>query len=198
MSKRSKDYFYKAAKQKGVVARSFFKLEELDQRQKIFRPGSRILDIGAAPGSWVQYAQEAVGPSGFILAVDLNPLKISVQSNTTFIQGNILDLSPEYIFSSYGLFDGVISDVAPRTIGNQTVDHTRSYDLCAHVVEIAKKVLKPKGTLVFKMYQGEQTRPLIDSMKTMFQEIKIKKPPASRKESREIYVVAQKRSNAQG
>lgn len=189
MPKRTKDFFYKQAKEKGVVARSYYKLEDVDQKYKLVKKGTRMIDIGAAPGSWIQYAQEKIGDDGFIFAVDLNPLNISTLPTVEFQQKNIFDLQPEQIRQTYGFFDLVVSDVAPRTMGHQIVDHTRSYELCVHVLSIANEVLKQNSKLLCKMYQGEQTKVFVNLVKKTFKEVKIIKPDASRKESWEIYIL---------
>ena len=195
MSNRKKDFFYKQAKGKGVAARAYFKIEDLDKKHRLIQKNFRVIDVGAAPGSWTQYAQEKVGEKGFILAIDLNPLSISTLPNVTFIQKSIFDFEPRDMSQEFGEFDLIVSDVAPRTMGNQTVDHTRSFDLCAHVLSIAKEVLKKNSTMICKMYQGDQTRLFIESMKKVFSEVKIQKPLASRKESREIFVLGRKKKN---
>lgn len=189
MAERKKDFFYKQAKHQGIAARSFFKLEDLDEKYRLVKKGYRVMDIGAAPGSWIQYVQEKVGEEGFIYATDLNPLKVSIMTHVLFEQKNIFDLQPEDVKQEHGMFDLIISDVAPRTMGHRTVDHTRSYELCVHVLEIAKVVLKKNMQMLCKMYQGQQTKKLVDEMKKVFSDVKIQKPDASRKESKEIFIL---------
>ena len=190
MSNRTKDFFYKKAKEKGVVARSYYKIEDLDEKYRLVKKNYRVMDIGAAPGSWIQYVQDKIGDDGFVLAFDLNPLNISIRPNVTFIEGNIFDFSAEQLKRDYEPFDLMISDVAPRTTGNYTVDHTRSFELCSHVLEIASACLKQNSKMICKMYQGEQTRSFVDAMKKVFSEVKIQKPVSSRAESSEVFIVA--------
>jgi 23S rRNA (uridine2552-2'-O)-methyltransferase len=192
MAKRTKDFFYKKAKESGAVARSYFKIEDLDQKYKLIKPAMRVMDIGAAPGSWVQYIVKKIGDAGFVLAMDLNPLVISTPDNVVFLQQDIFELEPEKILETYGMFDLIISDVAPRTMGHQTVDHTRSVELCKHVLKIANVTLKKKSTMLCKMYQGDQTKYFVDRMKKTFSNVRIQKPEASRKESKEIYIIGEK------
>lgn len=189
MSKRTKDFFYKQAKEEGVVARSFFKIEDLDQKYRLIRPGFRVMDVGAAPGSWIQYIHKKIGDDGFVFAMDLNPLNIGIPDNVDFLQINIFDITPEEIFDKHGIFDVIISDVAPRTTGSDFVDQTKSYQLCEHVRNIAIKVLKKNGNMICKMYQSGDTKPFVEDMKKVFTEVKIQKPESSRKQSREIFIV---------
>lgn len=189
MSKRTKDFFYKQAKEKGAVARSFFKIEDLDLKFRLVKPKMRVMDVGAAPGSWIQYLLQKVGDEGFIYALDLNPLNISIPKNVVFEQKNIFDTTPEKIKEQHGMFDLIISDIAPRTTGSDFVDQTKSYDLVEYVRTIAQMVLKKNGNMICKMYQGGETKKFTDDMKKIFNEVKIQKPESSRKESREIFIV---------
>lgn len=189
MSGRKKDFFYKQAKEKGAVARSFFKLEDLDQKYRLIKSGYRVMDVGAAPGSWIQYIVQKIGDDGFVFAMDVNPLNIGIPNNVDFLQINIFDITPEQIFEKHGMFDVIISDVAPRTTGSDFVDQTKSYQLCEHVRLIAQKVLKKNANMICKMYQSGDTKTFVDDMKKIFTEVKIQKPESSRKQSREIFIV---------
>lgn len=189
MAKRTKDFFYKQAKDKGVVARSFFKLEDLDDKYRLIKSGYQVMDVGAAPGSWIQYILKKIGDDGFIFAMDVNPLNIGIPDNVDFLQINIFDITPDEIFEKHGMFDVIISDVAPRTTGSDFVDQTRSYELCEHVRNIAIKVLKKNANMICKMYQSGDTKKFVDDMKKVFTDVKIQKPESSRKQSREIFIV---------
>lgn len=189
MSGRKKDFFYKQAKEEGVVARSFFKIEDLDQKYRLVKPKMRIMDIGAAPGSWIQYLLRRTGDEGFIYAVDLNPLNISVPDNVVFDQKNLFDIPPEEIKETHGMFDLIISDVAPRTTGSDFVDQTKSYNLVEHVRQIAIATLKKNCNMICKMYQSGDTKKFTDDMKLIFNDVRIQKPESSRKQSREIFIV---------
>ncbi len=189
MAKRTKDFFYKQAKEEGVVARSFFKIEDLDQKYRLIKPKMRIMDVGAAPGSWIQYLLRKTGDEGFIYALDLNPLTISVPDNVVFDQKNLFDISPEEVHEQHGMFDLIISDVAPRTTGSDFVDQTRSYELVEHVRNIAIKVLKKNCHMICKMYQSGDTKKFTEDMKKVFTSVEIQKPESSRKQSREIFII---------
>lgn len=188
MDPRKKDYYYKQAKKEGYVARSAFKLQEIDKKYGLFKPGRRVLDLGAAPGSWTQLISSKVGPSGVVTAVDLNPLKVSSE-NIVGIQGDIRSIPfPEWV-KAHGAFHCVVSDVAPKTTGQTDADHLESHALCKDVLSIALEVLKPGGHFVCKMYQGELSKRFLDEIKKYFRLAKIQKPSASRSESREIFYV---------
>ena len=190
VSKRAKDFFYHQAKNRGAVARSVFKLEEMNQKYRLIKKKDRVMDIGAAPGSWIQYVSTIVGPEGFILGVDLAELHIAIPPHVTFLQQNILDMSPVDIFNSYGQFDLVISDVAPKTTGHRVVDQSRSMELCHHGFMIAKQCLKKNGHFICKMYQSENTKELTNELKSEFANVSIQKPESSRKESWEVFIMA--------
>jgi 23S rRNA (uridine2552-2'-O)-methyltransferase len=149
----------------------------------------RIMDVGAAPGSWIQYLLRKTGDEGFIYALDLNPLTISVPDNVVFDQKNLFDISPEEVYEQYGMFDLIISDVAPRTTGSDFVDQTRSYELVEHVRNIAIKVLKKNCHMICKMYQSGDTKKFTEDMKKVFSTVEIQKPESSRKQSREIFII---------
>lgn len=189
MSKRTKDFFYKQAKEKGAVARSFFKIEDLDNKYRLVKTKMRVMDVGAAPGSWVQYLQQKIGDEGFVYAIDLNPLNISIPKNVVFEQKNVFDITPEQIKEQHGMFDLIISDIAPRTTGSDFVDQTKSYNLVEHVRLIAQMVLKKNGNMICKMYQSGDTKTFTEDMKKIFKDVKIQKPESSRKQSREIFIV---------
>jgi len=193
VAKRTKDFFYKQAKEVGAVARSFFKIEDLDQKYKLVKPNMRIMDVGAAPGSWIQYLLQKTGDGGFIYAIDLNPLNISVPDNVVFDQLNLFDITPEQIKEQHGMFDLIISDVAPRTTGSDFVDQTKSYNLVEHVRAIAEVVLKKNCNMICKMYQSGDTKKFTEDMRRIFTDVKIQKPESSRKQSREIFIVGLKK-----
>src|SRR5208283_3638265 len=121
------DRFTRAAKEAGYPARSVFKLEEIDRRTRLFRPGQRVLDLGAAPGSWSLYAAQKIGPSGKLLAVDLEPLTVTLPPNAVFLQGDALSLASESL-AAFAPYDVVLSDMAPRTTGSRVTDQARSFE----------------------------------------------------------------------
>ena len=136
------DRFTVAAKKAGFPARSVFKLEEIDRRVRILRPGMRVLDLGAAPGSWLLYAGQRVGPSGKVLGVDLKPLNLALPANVEFHVGDALTLANEAL-SAFAPYDVVLSDMAPSTTGVRFTDQSRSYELFVRALDVAAALLRP-------------------------------------------------------
>lgn len=190
MDPKRLDSFYRKAKTEGFAARSVYKLEEIDQKNRLIRQNHRILDLGASPGSWMQYISDKVGESGFVLGVDVSALMVGLAPQAQFLQKNVFELSGEDLKSQYGCFDGVISDMAPKTTGVE--DQLKSFELCEKALSLSINILNKNGFFVFKMFQSEHTKPLVEQLKNLFKEVKIFKPKASRKQSKEIFIVCQK------
>jgi len=194
-AQRFQDHYGRRAKREGYPARSVFKLEEIDRRAKILRSGLHVLDLGAYPGSWTLYASQRVGPRGFVLAVDQHQLE-DVPSNARALTGDIFAFSPDD-FLSRGPFDVVISDMAPATSGQRHRDQFLSFQLVERALQLATQVLKPGGTFIAKIFQGaelDQARALV---RQHFAEHRLMRPSATRRESYELFLIAQKlRSNA--
>lgn len=191
MAYNPKDHYFKKAKKENFAARSVFKLEEIDQRYHLFKPGQVVLDLGASPGSWSQYASKKVGSGGRILGVDLSPVTVSLP-NATFIQADLRDLQLETIFQEHGFvppFDLVISDMAPKTTGIRMTDQARSMELCELALDIARRFLKPKGHFVTKLFHSDQFSQLRDEIKKSFDKFEAVKPDSTRKISKEIFLV---------
>jgi 23S rRNA (uridine2552-2'-O)-methyltransferase len=168
-----------------------FKLEEIDQRFHLFKPGQTVLDLGASPGSWSQYASKKIGPAGRILGVDLSPVTVSLP-NAVFIQADLRDLELEGIFKEHGFhppFDLVISDMAPKTTGIRMADQAKSMQLCELALDIARRFLKPKGHFVCKLFHSDQFTELRDEIKKSFEKFEAVKPDSTRKISKEIFLV---------
>lgn len=187
--KLSRDHYFQKAKQERYVARSVYKLEEMDKRFKLFRQGLRVLDLGASPGSWSQYAQKKVGPRGQVVALDLKPPKEEIPG-VKWIVADVDTLLPKELLANGGLFDLVLSDMAPNTTGNKNVDAIRSVDLARTAFRLAGELLKPKGAVVAKVFMGQDFQELLAEVKSRFVRIKSVKPKASLKESRETYLLA--------
>jgi 23S rRNA (uridine2552-2'-O)-methyltransferase len=188
MAKRP-DSFYRKAKTEGFAARSIFKLQELDEKFKLFRAGQRVLDLGAAPGSWMQYVSQKVGAEGLVVAIDRNALRTEIPDNCRFRQADVLSLQSSD-FAEFGKFDLVVSDLAPQTTGNHEGDHARSVELCQKALSLAQSLLVAGGGFICKMYQGEESRPFLEELRKNFMMAKTQKPNPSRSESREIFFVA--------
>jgi 23S rRNA (uridine2552-2'-O)-methyltransferase len=189
------DKYFKLAKEEGYAARSVYKLKEIEQKFKIFRSGQFILDLGAAPGSWSQYASERVGDRGRVLGVDLNPVSVTL-SNATFITADLHDLELEKIFQEHGFqpqFDIVLSDMAPKTIGIKSVDQARSTELCELAIDVSRKFLKPGGTFICKFFHSGDFGALKGVLKKEYGRVEQMKPDSTRSISKEIFFVALKK-----
>ena len=191
MAYNPKDFYFKKAKKENFAARSVFKLEEIQEKFKIIKPNQKILDLGAAPGSWSQYASKIVGVNGKILGIDLSPVTISL-ANATFVQADLRDLNLQQIFKDHGFdppFDVVLSDMAPKTTGIRVTDQTRSFELCELALNIAVKFVKPRGHFVCKLFHSDQFADLKKMILKDFEKFDAIKPDSTRKISKEIFLI---------
>jgi len=186
------DHFTLAAKKRGFPARSVFKLEEIDQRVKLLKKGQRVLDLGAAPGSWSMYAAERIGPAGKLLAVDLNPLASAPPANATFREGDALSLDTKDL-ALFAPYDVVLSDMAPRTTGMPAADQAQSFELFMRALDIAEALLAPGGSFVGKIFMGPQFGEAKKRIKASFTTERTIKPEGTRNSSFEIFLVGLQR-----
>lgn len=182
------DHFTVEAKKQGYPARSVFKLEEIDRRIRLLRPGMHVLDLGAAPGSWMLYTAQKIGRNGKLLAVDLSEITVPIPENTTFVQGDALSLENEAL-AMYAPYDLVLSDMAPNTTGNRLGDQTRSYELFMRALAVAEKLLKPGGGFVGKIFMGEDFTNAKKDVKRVFAEERAIKPEGTRSSSYELFLI---------
>jgi len=182
------DHFTLEAKKQGYPARSIFKLEEIDRRIKLLKGGMHVLDLGAAPGSWMLYASQKIARNGKLLAVDLTEITVPIPENTTFLQGDALSLENEAL-SLYAPYDVVLSDMAPNTTGNRLGDQTRSYELYMRALAVAEKLLKPGGAFVGKIFMGEDFASAKKEVKRIFAEERAIRPEGTRTTSYELFLV---------
>jgi 23S rRNA (uridine2552-2'-O)-methyltransferase len=182
------DSFHRRAKQQGFAARSVFKLEEIDLKHHLLRPGARVLDLGCRPGSWLQYAAKVVGPSGALVGIDRSPLDVTIPG-ARIVVGDVFDVTPEALCGDLPAFDVVLSDMAPDTSGVRSMDQARSETLFERALEIAELTLAPRGHFVGKLFMGPDWQRLLTRTRAGFNEVKTIKPAGSRKESIEQYVV---------
>ena len=189
---REREPYYRAAKRLGYRSRAAFKLKQLDRRYKLLKRGDVVVDLGAAPGGWLQVARERVGAEGFVLGVDLQPIAKLPYDNVATLVADITDPStPELILQNLPHpANALISDASPKISGVWTVDHTRSIELGRAVLAIAERMLAPDGKLLIKVFQGEFFESFVNEVKKRFEFVKVSKPPASRKGSAEAYVIA--------
>ena len=187
-TRRPQDHFGHKAKREGYPARSVYKLQEIDKRTQLLRRGQRVLDLGAAPGSWTLYAAERVGREGKVLGIDLNEARVGLPPQASFRAMDVfaLDFASEL---GAGSFDVVLSDMAPHTSGQRHRDQFRSYELYMRALEIARAVLVPGGAFVGKIFQGPELEEARAATKDAFTTVRTLKPDASRSESFEIFLV---------
>jgi 23S rRNA (uridine2552-2'-O)-methyltransferase len=188
LQRQLNDPYVAAAKAQGWRSRAAFKLIELDDRFHLIRKGSRVLDLGAAPGGWTQVAVKRGAAS--VLAVDLLP--IDPIHGATILQGDFTsaDMPQTLMGALGGAADLVLSDMAPNTTGHGATDHLRIVALAEMALDFAAQVLTPGGAFVAKVFQGGSEKQILDVLKRCFSTVRHAKPPASRKESSELYVVA--------
>jgi len=185
------DPFVQRAQSEGWRSRAVFKLEEIDQRERLLRPGDRCVDLGAAPGAWSQYARLKVGASGHVLASDILPM--DTLAGVEFIQG---DFREEAVLAALlerlpdGQADVLLSDMAPNLSGMDAIDQPRSMHLSELALDLATQVLKPRGRALIKTFQGAGFQELIQAARGRFAKVKLVKPAASRSRSPEVYLLA--------
>lgn len=190
------DHFFHKAKQMGFMARSVFKLEELDRDFKLLKPNDVVLDLGCAPGSWLQYVEKRVTPpKGRAFGIDLLPVKTSFAPHVSTLQKDVLEWAKEGFLELVDekgnplYLDVVLSDMAPNTTGVKSLDQDRSLELCRMALYIAQLRLKPKGNFCVKILEGGGFAEFIKECKALFKTVKIKKPEGTRSISMETYVI---------
>lgn len=190
MSFKVKDHYYNKAKKENFLARSVYKLEEIDKKYKILKPGQRVLDLGYHPGSWTQYVSRVIGSQGLTVGIDIKPVnkKLLTLKNINLFEKDIFDVqSPEDL----GLeeIDVLLSDMAPNTTGIKSVDQIRSLALVEAVFEFMPRVLRPGGHLVIKVFDSNQAQDYLRSQKKLFQKFEFLKPKSTRSVSKEFFVI---------
>jgi len=195
LKKHFDDEFVKRAQREGWRSRAVYKLEEIDQKYRLFRPGMTVVDLGAAPGGWSQYAEKVLAGKGRIIALDI--LEMDPLPGVEFIQGDFTEDEPlDLLMKSLGgsKVDLVLSDMAPNISGMQAVDQPRSIYLVELAIDFAAKVLGNNGNLLFKAFQGEGFEDVVRTLRGQYRKVLTRKPRASRPRSREVYVLAQGRN----
>ena len=187
--KKIKDHYFHKAKRDGYVARSAYKLEEIDKKHRLLRKGDLVLDLGCSPGSWLQYAAGKVGEQGQVLGVDLQTVKLSLPKNVKVLQADIFEMTVKDFEMNGGMVDVVLSDMAPKTTGIRDTDAQRSYALNQQVLELSGDLLRPHGTLLVKAFQGAPLEQLRREFSSSFAQVKLCKPKSSRSESVEIFLL---------
>jgi len=183
------DHYTRRARDEKWLARSVYKLQEIDKKFRLIRTGSRLLDLGAYPGSWSQYSLKKVGPKGEVVGIDLQaPGQVSAP-NFRFIKGDILTLDVGWLYQQIGERDAVLSDLAPKTTGIQVADISRSEALAGRALEIALALLKVQGHFLCKIFEGEDLKTFRTDLSQAFKQVRTVRPQAVRKRSREVYLL---------
>ena len=191
LERQINDPYVRAAKAAGWRSRAAFKLLELDERFTLLKPGQRVVDLGAAPGGWTQVALKTIGDRGRVVALDLLP--IDPIHGAVLLEGDFTEQAGEdaVLAALDGQADLVLSDMAPNTTGHNATDHLRIMGLVELAADFARRVLAPGGGFVAKVFQGGTEKELLAALKRDYAQVRHAKPPASRKDSAEAYVVAQ-------
>lgn len=185
------DYYVQKAQREGWRSRAVYKLQEIDEKDKLFKPGMTVVDLGAAPGGWSQWATHRIGEKGHVYALDILP--VEPFAGVTFIQG---DFREDTVYQQLlDALDGrpvdlVMSDMAPNMSGNAAVDIPRAMYLAELAVDFADQALKPGGDLLMKVFQGEGFDQLVRDLRQKYTKVVTRKPKASRPRSREVYLLA--------
>ncbi len=188
-SRKRGDSFSRRARQEGFAARSVYKLKAIDERRQLLRRGQCVLDLGCHPGSWLAYVAKRVGPKGYVLGLDLQP----TEAPAAWAEALTADV---YTWDAAahpraGHFDALLSDMAPKTTGIKAADHARSVALVERALELACVVLRPGGFLLTKVFAGGDLKELERSFRAHFGSLRHERPPAVRRESKELYLLAQ-------
>ncbi len=178
------------AKKDGYLARSAYKLEEIQQKYRIIKPTDKILDLGCAPGAWSQVILKNIGPKGFLRGVDLKAVTLAAP-NAEFVAEDIYKLTLEDFKEAP--YDVVVSDMAPNTTGIQFRDQTLSEELCLRVIDLCDQLLKPNGNMAMKLFQGGGSKEIEMGIRKRFAKMQMLKPKSTRKESKEIFVIGLKK-----
>lgn len=200
MAYKPNDHYAKKAKKENYVARSVYKLQEIDKKYRIFHSGDQVLDLGASPGSWSQYASERIGDKGRLLGVDLKKVFLSMP-NSVFIKGDILELDFGPVLEQHGFtkpFDVIISDMAPDTSSSRFTDQMKSLELCEMALETAHKMLKPGGHFIAKIFDSGDAMGFRDELKKYFTNVQLLRPKSTQQSSKEFFMIGMgyKKQNA--
>jgi 23S rRNA (uridine2552-2'-O)-methyltransferase len=182
------DRFHQKAKREGFAARAVYKLEEIDEKFAVLAPGDRVLDLGCAPGSWLQYSRTKVGDRGALVGIDRFAIRESIPG-ARLIVGDVMAIDVAELCGELPAFDVVLSDMAPDTSGIKHLDQARSEVLFERALEIACAVLAPGGNFVGKLFQGPDFKRLTEAVRAKFATAKTAKPASSRQISIEQYVI---------
>lgn len=186
-----KDHYFNKAKSENYLARSIYKLEEIDEKYKILKPGMQVVDFGYHPGSWIQYTSRVIGDEGRVVGIDIREVnkKLSGVKNVRVYQKDIFDIHDLSQLGVEGQFDVVLSDMAPNTTGIKSLDQDRSLNLVESVFGLLPRFLKPGGNFVIKVFDSQNAQNYLKEQKHLFQEFHYLKPKSTRSISKEFFVI---------
>jgi 23S rRNA (uridine2552-2'-O)-methyltransferase len=192
LNERKNEYYFKKAKEENYRSRSTYKLVQTNEKYDFIKRNSIVVDLGAAPGGWIQAARKMTGKNGFVLGLDLKPIEPFTQEYIRTIIADFTEPGTVDLIKSFlpRKTDVVLCDAAPNITGVWEVDHARQIDLAEKALEIAQCVLRPSGNFFVKVFEGELLNDFLQTVKTLFDEVKLVKPPASRQQSSEMYLLA--------
>lgn len=191
VQRQAKDPYVQQARARAFRSRAAFKLEQLDKKERLLRPGMTVIDLGAAPGSWSQYAVTQIGSNGRVIALDR--LEFPPIDDVTSLIGDFLDshtVSRLKEILGQNPADLVISDMAPNLTGVKSIDQSAMGELVIEAARFARQHLSPRGAFVAKFFEGSEAKTVKDEVASLFRNLRIRKPDASRSESAEVYLVA--------
>ncbi|PIP91003.1 MAG: 50S rRNA methyltransferase [Bdellovibrionales bacterium CG12_big_fil_rev_8_21_14_0_65_38_15] len=191
MKFKVKDHYFNKAKKENFLARSIYKLEEIDQKYSILKSGDKVVDLGYHPGSWIQYTSKAISDTGQVIGIDIRPLnkKLAHLKNVKLLEMSIFDVSEPADIGAEGYLDVVLSDMAPNTTGIRSVDQDRSLALVEKIFEILPIFLKEHGNLVIKVFDSQSAQDYLKSQKHLFEQLNFLKPKSTRSISKEFFVI---------
>ncbi len=182
------DHYSKLAIKQGYAARSVYKLIEIQDKFSLLKKGNKILDLGCAPGSWSQYTSTLIGENGSLIGIDFKEIKVN-PANAVFIKGNFLKEHAKDKLKEYAPFDGIISDMAPDTVGDKLIDCYASSNLVENALKFSYDFLKKDGFFIAKIFQGGNEKEIMNEVRMAFKTVKWFKPKSSRKKSIEIFII---------
>jgi 23S rRNA (uridine2552-2'-O)-methyltransferase len=192
LNERKNEYYFKKAKEENYRSRSTYKLVQSNEKYGFIQRNNIVVDLGAAPGGWIQAARKMTGKNGFVLGIDLKPIEPFTQEYIRTIIADFTEPGTIDVIMSFlrRKADVVLCDAAPNITGVWEVDHARQIDLAEKALEIAQCVLRPSGSFFVKVFEGELLNDFMQTVKTLFDEVKLVKPQASRQQSSEMYLLA--------
>jgi len=192
LNERKNEYYFKKAKEENYRSRSTYKLVQTNEKYGFIQRNNIVVDLGAAPGGWIQAARKMTGKNGFVLGIDLKPIEPFTQEYIRTIIADFTEPGTIDVIMSFlrRKADVVLCDAAPNIIGVWEVDHARQIDLAEKALEIAQCVLRPSGSFFVKVFEGELLNDFMQTVKILFDEVKLVKPQASRQQSSEMYLLA--------